>query len=929
MLLRHPISRRGFLLGTSLAASHVLPSDAKNDPNSLPETGEFQPAPVTMQTSVEDFGVAWNFNEPQPVVYSCLGEPCVLLQPGAQVVSTDPPSKPRTGGWDHGVMVNPWGNRSAVGGKQGWDPRYGSDPAPTMRNEYDANLNVDPGKSGEPLTLGEATYVKAIRRSNPGTQQGHVDRYSYLTVLNQHPPAGFFRASPAKLTKEAPWSETDVNYNVVRNLIPVSGQPNFSTAESYTHPRQFRNNWVGDRLRSLDTDAQANWQNDDGTTYNGGQGRFRGYAFLTLHTNGTPEQKRTLMLRMIQQGLDRLGEQDRGFWGGRGEGQFHGYLFQCYLAAFALGSQDLLDRANRIFANVSGQFGFIKSQAIGYAPGWPHNAGSGDALRWNGWVEPEFEGLPWLSSNGRPSSPDISFAPTITQRYLGVASGTNLLELMAICLLQNGPGGISGYEAFLQSTWSSGAKNETNDQYAAVWFMDLYPLWRHMKESNQIQNWSVNFMQTYRHLIDQPRPLQLPPLRFETVTNSINGYLSATADGFSYNIGSTKWAIPERPVTRQDIRYSQDGGVQFVEHMDVSEQGNFSGLTKSEHLVQVRNWNVNGHMGWSDNYRYTDLDWAQYQGNRMAVTPSGDPAAAAPAQIHKPKLMGVRMPATAQPDYGHIDDPFPFNYTMLAIGGGYFSGHPAPQRQFRKLRNGVPTGDGSWSNSPRFEIVEDDKGQKISGEVRVWNDYGEVIAVTDEVDIPHAPPLPEGTVFESGFGPEFPLFYPEVVSSTAVSNANLEHNPYMPIPLVAVVNEETGETVGSLHGRYMAGKTGGRPRIRVNFAARKPLEPGKKYHLEMHLPVGLSSGYSGNNGNLSGPLRISVGKTVGGDQYDSTSVSATPHNRLHIYSKVIEVPAEETNVGLWVQLLIDTGTGGVSGGSPQWSMVRLTEIMTH
>lgn len=938
MLLRHPISRRGFLLGTTLAASQALPAPAAGtpfpppprpfpppDPSPPLDPPPAMPAETTLQATVRDWGVSWNFNQPQPVAYSCLGDPVVIRQPGARVDSTSPASAAVPGGFDHGVVRNPFnlGGLSGAGTEQGWDPHYATAPSPTQRVPYDAALNIDPGRTGAPIALEEATYVKAVRRTSRSGNQGHVERYSYLTVVDHHPPAGFFRPPAAKPGKETPWREADVNYDVVRNLANVAGMIDWTGAEENTHPRQFRNAWRGEQLRTLDTDNQPNWKTQEGSTYSAQQARHRGYAYLKLHTTALPARKRDVMLRLIQAGLDRLGEQERGWRGNSGEGQHHGYLFPCYLAAFALGSRELLGRAQTIRANLY-QMGFITESAIGYAPGWPTN-GSGDQRRWNGWIAPEFLGLPWLHTNGRPRRPGFTFAPTTTQRYLGVASGTNILELFAICLLQNGPGGISGAEAWLNANGGNGQLDETNDQLAGIWFMDLYPLWQHMLASNTITAWSRDFIARHREVIGVPRPVHLAPLRFETHTNDVTGLLNPTPGGFSYTIGSTRWALPERPVTRQDIRYSQDGGVQFVERLNTAATGSFSGLTVSEHLVQVRNWNVNGHMGWSDNYQYTDRNWASHQGNRMAVTPTGNPAVAAPAQVVAPKLQVPRMPKTTQPDYEEAPDRLLSSQIVIAGGGGYFSGHPAPQRQYRKLRNGVPVGSGAWQDGHRFDIEREDLGQSVAVELRVFNSAGETFATTSAVTVPGLPDLPAGVIFDCGFGPEFRLWYPEVWNSIATSSgAEAVHEPYALVPY-SIGEDADEDFYETPNGRLIGVKIGSRPRIDVNFAARRPLQPGRRYRLEMDLPIGLTSGRSNVGGTFASALQVSVGRSPGGTDYDHVEIPRLPDQRLERYSKEIAVPAGERELGLFVRLHIATSTGGLAGGSPQWSWVRITE----
>ena len=215
------------------------------------------PTATSMQTSVTDpvTGHVFTFTEPREVgqyqdgtwfVVGGAGNAVSIasISPESTSVSTAGYSQPdncddiaNTGArtrWMHGTMVNPQQGKGASGEAYtplGFDSYYGF--AQNARSvPYQHSYNVDPGKTGSPLTLTEGSVVKSESFTGEGGHTANeVDKtrmlkMSCLTVVPEVPTANSFRPPIRGTDKRSYWTTDMLDIESVRRKIngfrPVS-----------------------------------------------------------------------------------------------------------------------------------------------------------------------------------------------------------------------------------------------------------------------------------------------------------------------------------------------------------------------------------------------------------------------------------------------------------------------------------------------------------------------------------------------------------------------------------------------------------------------------------------------------------------------------------------------------------------------------------
>mgnify|MGYP000011738521 CR=1 FL=1 len=136
--------------------------------------------------------------------------------------------------WMHGAMINPGQGRLSPGTMNfGFDSYRGL--TGSQASLYEHALNVDPGKTGAPLSLEEGSIVKAESDLLEG---GHTAsaadktkllKFSCLTVVPEIPAANSFRPSPRHLDKRSYWTTDQLNISGNRQII--SGLRPFTTTQ--------------------------------------------------------------------------------------------------------------------------------------------------------------------------------------------------------------------------------------------------------------------------------------------------------------------------------------------------------------------------------------------------------------------------------------------------------------------------------------------------------------------------------------------------------------------------------------------------------------------------------------------------------------------------------------------------------------------------
>jgi len=287
----------------------------------------------TMASSVSQHGITWYFDQEHEVGQYANGDWWVLGP--VTITRITPESAQVDGRWQNGTQVNPAadGNRRT----HGYDERAHS-------STYDDNLNVDPGRTGESLSLSTGSVVKSISLDPlPDNWHNNAPRISdlaILTVVERVPPAGAFRPAPWAASKVSNWSETQLNYSVLQSLEPVESAPDIvERSEQMLRfwNEQFAGTWTQSAVKARNHQP----------SYGSDQARELGDNALLLHLNFSKEEKRDLFVGMVQYGLDIY---ERILAGGRwwsDGGWNHGRKLPMLLAGIALNDSDILYQADR------------------------------------------------------------------------------------------------------------------------------------------------------------------------------------------------------------------------------------------------------------------------------------------------------------------------------------------------------------------------------------------------------------------------------------------------------------------------------------------------------------------------------------------------------------------------------------------------------
>ena len=254
-------------------------------------------APTTMQSSVTQEEFTWTFSEERPVGQYVNGDWFVVGP--VTITNITPESTESDGRVKNGSMLD-W-----VGLPQGMDSynsaESGGSAAESPHANYSESLNVSPNRNGYLVGLNNVTVWSSIGRENPGNGRPTLEDCTVLTVVEDVPPEGAFRPNPYTSDKSHRWTESDLDWSILRNLSPPSGFTQDWTSQAFAMrrvaPEPAPNPGTGDRpYRHLRIEII------------GGQGKDLSYSraprFLHLHLDGTQEDKRQLFINCVQHGLD-------------------------------------------------------------------------------------------------------------------------------------------------------------------------------------------------------------------------------------------------------------------------------------------------------------------------------------------------------------------------------------------------------------------------------------------------------------------------------------------------------------------------------------------------------------------------------------------------------------------------------------------------
>ena len=285
-------------------------------------------------TSVSQFEFTWKFSQDRTVGQFANGDWWVV---GPVTITSITPAdtNPNDGIDMHGTMVNPVHAAPNVKCIQGWDNRI-------IYNNYDPSLNI---ARSIPYVVANGSSIMSCA-SQVATATGNLpqmETIGILTVLASAPPVGSFRPPYIGTDKSIKWNMNQLDYTKLKNLTPVGTPPTFVEAEGqYEHTHiSLEDNWNGNYLLPI---------NHDYPNYGREISHKIGRAALLLNLNYTNSQKETLLIRIVQRGIDICGISNvGGGWQGNG-GHLGGRKLPMMIAGHVLNDPTILARSNNYFA---------------------------------------------------------------------------------------------------------------------------------------------------------------------------------------------------------------------------------------------------------------------------------------------------------------------------------------------------------------------------------------------------------------------------------------------------------------------------------------------------------------------------------------------------------------------------------------------------
>ena len=304
-----------------------------------PEFGEGILVDSQGRLTITQFGITWQFDRNIPYGQFANGDYWVVGP--VNITAIYPKSRKVSGRTINGSMLNP---------SPSHDDRHGFDSStPAMRYlpELNAALNIS---ARNPLVLPNGTsLVSSISLSAEETEYNRINlgnisvlkTAAILTVLSEAPAPGSFRPPYSGTDKTIHHNTSELAPNLYRlkRLNPVDNTPSLSEAE-----RLFERPWLdhvaGWNVRSIKPIENM-------PDYGREISRDSGIAALMLHLNFTDDEKRTLLIRFIQAGLDLYAVmKDGGTWPAAG-GQNGGRKWPILFAGIMLSDTEMKNIGQR------------------------------------------------------------------------------------------------------------------------------------------------------------------------------------------------------------------------------------------------------------------------------------------------------------------------------------------------------------------------------------------------------------------------------------------------------------------------------------------------------------------------------------------------------------------------------------------------------
>jgi len=248
---------------------------------------------------------------------------------GANVVisSITPASTTANGRVINGTMVNPEDSN-----KQGYD----SSPRDMI---YEASLNVDPGITGQNLTLSPGSSVIKSISMESDAGRPIISDAAVLTILAENPPAGAFRPPYTGSDKSIIATKSDLNYEVLGTHAKLGGEPDITEVAGY-----YKRVWIEHCTEWVQRDIHP--QNNM-PAYGRDICSRSATGLILLQLDYTQAQKEELLIGLVQYGIDIYGvAKNGGVWYNNG-GHNTGRKMPLLMTAKVLNNSDMLAYADK------------------------------------------------------------------------------------------------------------------------------------------------------------------------------------------------------------------------------------------------------------------------------------------------------------------------------------------------------------------------------------------------------------------------------------------------------------------------------------------------------------------------------------------------------------------------------------------------------
>jgi hypothetical protein len=292
-----------------------------------------------MSDSVSQWGITWTFDQQYECGQFVNGDWWVIGP--VDIIGITPESKEVSSVIKNGSMINP------MPGKQGFDNTI---------KAWDVNTNVALGVSEtSPLQVEPGSSLVSSISKDGENNRPQLKTAAVLTVLASEPPQGSFRPAYCGTDKDIKFDTSQLDYSLLKQFEPVSSTPSFNAVE-----RHFERPWID--LLTQETGRFIH-PSENMPDYGRNMSSQIGVGALMLNIDSTNEKKSTLLIRMVQLGIDFHALAMNGRQWFNNGGHASGRKFPILFAGFMLG-----DSAMKAISEKSGDYLYSGDHGAGNPP---------------------------------------------------------------------------------------------------------------------------------------------------------------------------------------------------------------------------------------------------------------------------------------------------------------------------------------------------------------------------------------------------------------------------------------------------------------------------------------------------------------------------------------------------------------------------------